>query len=214
MGIMTRALAPNTEGGAAGGGGGGTGAGGASGSATGGGAGGSGGASGGGGGGNDRADWVPPGRLREEAEGRRKAEAERDAARTEAASAWKAAGYTEDDLAVARTLHGRLPEKDRPALGDWLGGFKTDPTKAPKPLSHLFASQAAAGGTGTGTGTVGPGTQQQAAGGQAHGNTGTGGTGGLEGKALDEIIEQAKRTGDWTEYDKHRAGVLAKLARR
>lgn len=54
------------------------------------------------------------------------------------------AGITDPEgLLVARTLHSNLPEKDRPPIGTWLAGFKTDPAKAPKPLQGYFAAASA-----------------------------------------------------------------------
>lgn len=41
-------------------------------------------------------------------------------------------------IAVAKTLHGSLPDKDRPALSDWLRSLKEDPAKAPKALAAYF----------------------------------------------------------------------------
>ncbi|MEQ1505320.1 MAG: hypothetical protein ABMB14_24020 [Myxococcota bacterium] len=57
------------------------------------------------------------------------------------------AGITDaDGVEVARLFHGRLPEKDRPAIGAWLGELRKDPTKAPKPLQPYLVTEAAATG--------------------------------------------------------------------
>ena len=53
-----------------------------------------------------------------------------------------------------------------------------------------------------------------AASGAAPSSTGTAGAGGLEQQVVESIIDTAKRTGDWSEYEKHRAGILAGIAQR
>lgn len=51
----------------------------------------------------------------------------------------------EDGREVVRALHRRLPEKDRPKLGEWWSSLAADPTKAPKPLQpYLTAVERAA----------------------------------------------------------------------
>lgn len=51
------------------------------------------------------------------------------------------AGITDPDVVeLVEWSYGRLPETDRPALGEWLTAIKTDPTTAPTALRpHLQA---------------------------------------------------------------------------
>ena len=44
----------------------------------------------------------------------------------------------------ARFAYGRIPEADRPTLGDWLTGVKADPTTAPAALAPYLAGTAEA----------------------------------------------------------------------
>jgi hypothetical protein len=63
------------------------------------------------------------------------------------ASAWDrqralmGAGITDpDDVELADYYYSKAPDKDRPAMGDWIKGFRDDPNKAPKALRPLFAT--------------------------------------------------------------------------
>ena len=50
------------------------------------------------------------------------------------------AGITDPDgIAVANMFYERLPEEGRPDIGEWVSGFREDPSKAPKPLQPYFA---------------------------------------------------------------------------
>ena len=111
---------------------------------------------------------------------------------------------------VARTLYGQLAEKDRPAFGDWLGGLKADPTKAPRSLAPWLTppagSGAGASGQAAATTRSAPagGQQSDAAGGSAGGAS-------LTDAAIDAVIDRCRRANDWTEYDKIRDQVLARV---
>lgn len=109
---------------------------------------------------------------------------------------------------VARTLYGQLAEKDRPAFGDWLGGLKADPTKAPRSLAPWLTPLA---GTGAGASGQAATTRSAPAGGQQPDAAG-GSAGGasLTDAAIDAVIDRCKRSNDWTEYDKIRDQVLAR----
>jgi hypothetical protein len=51
-----------------------------------------------------------------------------------------AAGLTDpDEVELLKFAHGRLPEKDRPKLGEWVEGLRKDPSKAPKLLQAVTA---------------------------------------------------------------------------
>lgn len=68
------------------------------------------------------------------------------------------AGLTDpDELELVKFAHGRLPEKDRPKLSEWVDSLRKDPTKAPKliePIASRWKSSGkdgkAAGGSGSG----------------------------------------------------------------
>lgn len=56
-------------------------------------------------------------------------------------AAWQAGVTDPEGIEVARLFWGKLPEKDRPGLGDWLSGLKADPSTAPRALAaYLSAS--------------------------------------------------------------------------
>jgi hypothetical protein len=49
-----------------------------------------------------------------------------------------AAGLTDpDEIELVRFAHGRLPEKDRPELVEWLEGVRKSPDKAPRILAPV-----------------------------------------------------------------------------
>jgi len=53
------------------------------------------------------------------------------------------AGILDDDGAeVAMMLHGRLPEKDRPTIGDWIAALRGTPDAIPKPLQAYLVAPA------------------------------------------------------------------------
>lgn len=47
-------------------------------------------------------------------------------------------GFDADGRAIARMLHGRLPEEGRPGLAEWVDGMKADPASRPRPLLAYF----------------------------------------------------------------------------
>lgn len=74
-------------------------------------------------------------------------------------AAWQAGVTDPEGIEVARLFWGKLPEKDRPALGDWLSGLKADPSTAPKALAaYLSASSPAPAPAAAPTGNP-PGAQ-------------------------------------------------------
>ncbi len=59
-------------------------------------------------------------------------------------AAWQAGVTDPEGIEVARLFWGKLAEKDRPTLGDWLSGLKADPSTAPRALAaYLSASSPA-----------------------------------------------------------------------
>lgn len=54
-------------------------------------------------------------------------------------AAWQAGVTDPEGIEVARLFHGKLPAKDRPSLGDWLGQLKADPSTAPRALAAYLA---------------------------------------------------------------------------
>jgi len=58
----------------------------------------------------------------------------------------------QDGREVAKMLYSRLAEKDRPAISDWLGGFKAKPDSAPKALAVYLPTPVAAADPAKGAG--------------------------------------------------------------
>lgn len=48
-----------------------------------------------------------------------------------------------DGIDVARMFHGKLPESERPAIGEWLETLKADPSTAPRALAPYLGKPAA-----------------------------------------------------------------------
>lgn len=104
---------------------------------------------------------------------------------------------------VAQLHYGRLGEKERPALGDWLKGLREDPTKAPRSLQPFLG----AADQGGGAGAEGSGGAESAAR-TSHRSTRTGAdpegsrttSAPLSAGKLREIRERAQRSGDWSEW--------------
>lgn len=58
------------------------------------------------------------------------------------------AGVIDDEgAAVARTLYGRLPAENRPALGDWLTAMRAEGAQVPRALAPYLGQQQAPAGT-------------------------------------------------------------------
>lgn len=62
-------------------------------------------------------------------------------------AAWQAGVTDPEGIEVARLFHGKLPAKDRPSLGDWLGQLKADPSTAPRALAAYLAPPASSPAT-------------------------------------------------------------------
>lgn len=131
-------------------------------------------------------------------------------------------GFTDEDgVAIARSLHSRLPEKDRPTLGDWLKGIAKDPANAPKGLVPYLppppkdgegegkGGKGTEGGKGSGSGS---GSSSGASGagkgsglGSTRGGVKAGGQQGADGEPasaekIREAYQKAQKTGNWSEY--------------
>ena len=59
------------------------------------------------------------------------------------------AGLDAEARDVAKLLHERTPEADRPALADWVQGFRADPSTAPRALRGYLATTTATETTAT-----------------------------------------------------------------
>ena len=58
---------------------------------------------------------------------------------------WRAGLTDPEGIEIARLLHGRLPAEGRPTLSDWLAGFASDASTAPRALAgYLPGSSASA----------------------------------------------------------------------
>lgn len=122
------------------------------------------------------------------------------------------AGITDPEaIDVARHLHARLPEKDRPAFADWLKSAKEDPTKAPKALSAYFQGSADKGAALAGaTRTMGAERETSTTGASA------GGEMSVEQATarIEQLAAEAQRTRDWTKYNAERPALLARITKR
>ena len=63
-----------------------------------------------------------------------------------AIAAGKLASMAQD---IARILHERIPEAERPELGTWLQDLRADPSKAPKALAPYLGAPASTGSPST-----------------------------------------------------------------
>ena len=118
-----------------------------------------------------------------------------------------ASGFRDPDL--VRFEHRRIPEGDRPKLADWLTQIRDEPDRAPVSLRTVLEPpkdpppppkdpppMGAERPSGSGA-PPGPVATPEAA--QAR---------------LVDLARDATRTGDWSEYNKERAGLLARISRR
>lgn len=106
-------------------------------------------------------------------------------------------GFVDDEaIDAARYAYSRLPEKERPALGDWLADLKKDPTKAPKILGPFLGSPEPSGdgsagaGHGQGQGRRTEGTARPAPAGST-----------VTVEALAAARDKGLRTGDWKAFE-------------
>lgn len=118
-----------------------------------------------------------------------------------------------DAQLVARTFHERIPEAERPPLGDWLSTIKADPSKAPKALTPYLGAPApgsapaanpatpapAAGGVRVAGAPVLPRSQE------SHASAGA----PVTKEVIATAYRNAVRSGDWTQYDALQSAVLA-----
>lgn len=126
------------------------------------------------------------------------------------------AGITDSEaIDVARHLHGRLPEKDRPAFPEWIAAQKKDPSKAPKALAAYFVDVSTEASAGGGSDSSSDSTSTRRMGADRPGS-GTAPSG--EGLTRDQVLsrlsklsEAAARSGDWTAYNKERSALLGRL---
>ena len=123
-----------------------------------------------------------------------KAARQRDVAKFTAELALTESGVTDPDgREVAMLLHGRLPEKDRPPIADWLKSFKEKPDSAPRPLQSYLAAPAAPP-PAAGGGKAPP--PKPAAGGKQP-DAPPAASSPISADAIRTAREQAQRTGDW-----------------
>lgn len=127
-------------------------------------------------------------------------------------SAWEAdrtfltAGITDQearDLAI--WAHGRLPEAERPPLGEWIATLKADPSKAPKALAPYLAVEppnAPPPPAGAPPPVLPPRSETTARAGQA-----------VTPEAIRAAIQTGRTTGDWKPYEALKGAVFAEKSR-
>lgn len=127
------------------------------------------------------------------------------------------AGFPDPDL--VRFEYSRLPEKDRPELQSWLSDLKKSADKAPVSMrAFLEGAGGGGGGGGAGDATGAGGDTGRKMGADRKGgsnSTPAGGDMSLEQAKtrLTQLSQEARRTGDWSSYDKERATLLARIAK-
>lgn len=120
-------------------------------------------------------------------------------------------GLDADARDVTRLLHGRLPEKERPDLLDWVGALRSDPTKAPRALQPYLQPrdtakpeakpEAPAAGAPAAAPAAQPaqGLPRSAPAAQPGGTPAAGSAPTAE--VIAAAIDKARRTGSWAEYN-------------
>lgn len=105
-------------------------------------------------------------------------------------AAWQAGVTDPEGIEVARLFHGKLPAKDRPSLGDWLGQLKADPSTAPRALAAYLAPAAPAAApapTGKPLPSANAGALPMPA-----------ASGQFDASAIRALRQEAQRTGDYS----------------
>lgn len=100
-----------------------------------------------------------------------------------------------EGVEAAEWAYGRLPQEDRPELGDWLTGLKDDPTKAPKVL-HPWLAQESSGNEGSGD-TEAPKSKPKGTGSSAQP---PGAPSQVSADEFRRAREHGVKTGDWSKY--------------
>lgn len=120
-------------------------------------------------------------------------------------------GITDPEaIEVARHLHGRLPEQDRPPLADWLRAAKDDPTKAPRALSPYLTS-APAPATTPSTPQAAPSPAVSATGQRPAAVAPAAGQGALDAVQIRQLREECARTGDWSRWKEAAPAIRASV---
>lgn len=119
------------------------------------------------------------------------------------------AGWTDPEaISVAKHLHGRLDESDRPPLAEWLGEMRKDPGKAPRALAAYLDADAGAEGEpaprNMGARRSSPPANGAPTGGDLSRDQAT--------ERLTQLASAAQRTGDWTQYDSERPALLQRIS--
>lgn len=113
-------------------------------------------------------------------------------------------GQTDPEaVELVQWSYGRLPQENRPALGDWLGSVKADPAQAPLAIRHLLpqAANAAPVPAPAPTQVTSPRAAPSAVAGAPAS------TPSLSPADVARIREQCQRTGDWTAWKEVRKQI-------
>lgn len=128
---------------------------------------------------------------------------------------WRVGLTDPDGIEVARLLHGKLPEKDRPSIGDWLGSLRDDPSKAPRALAAYLAPAEpppAHDPPPAASKPAGQQAQQQAARGKPAPSSGPPATQqAYSAEQIRALREEAQRTGDYTRLRESIEGIRASV---
>ena len=106
-------------------------------------------------------------------------------------AAWQAGVTDPEGIEVARLFHGKLPAKDRPSLGDWLGQLKADPSTAPRALAAYLTPPSSPAPAPAATGKPLPPANAGALPTPAA-------SGQFDAAAIRAMRQEAQRTGDYS----------------
>lgn len=93
---------------------------------------------------------------------------------------------------IARTLYGNLPEKDRPALGDWVAGLREKGAEVPRGLAPYLGAEGSRP-------SFNPNSDVD------HGSPPGG---AVTTEQIEKATEEALRTGDWSKVEALDKAVL------
>lgn len=115
-------------------------------------------------------------------------------------------GHTDPEaIDLVSWSYGRLPQENRPALGDWLGAVKADPAQAPLAIRHLLPQAANTAPVPAPAPVPTQATSPRAAPSAVAGAPAS--TPSLSPADVARIREQCQRTGDWTAWKEVRKTI-------
>lgn len=118
---------------------------------------------------------------------------------------------------IARILHERIPEAERPAFDVWMKEIKADPSKAPRALApYLDTSSSTSNTTATATATASAtntSNQQNRQTTTTRVETSPGAGAHVTPDAIRRAAQDAARSGDWSTYEALKKQVDSEIRR-